>query len=134
MSHDPESPSHRFTAPRWMLAITAFLALTFPAAALGLYLAEGWSAWTLISLALVPVGLLGVVEAVGRKVELYPERLVVVANLRRRTYERSEFAVASWAKGVPVALAYVRGGYLRLPEVGAAPATVAQTLRAWLQR
>ena len=59
---------------------------------------------------------------------------MVVANLRRRSYERSEFAAASWAEGVPVALAPVGGGYLRLPEVGASPASVAWTSQAWLER
>jgi len=117
-----------------MLAITGILAAAFPVAALGLFLSEGWSVATLVCLAMVPMALLGVVESFGRKVELYPDRLVVVANLRRTTYARSEFAAASWAKGVPVALEYVGGGYLRLPEVGVAPASVAQTMRAWLKR
>ncbi len=134
MTQDAESPSHRFTAPTWMLAATGVLALAFPVAAIGLFLSEGWSAATLMSMTLVPLALLGVVESFGRKVELYPDRLVVVANLRRKTYARSEFVAANWAQGVPVALEYVGGGYLRLPEVGASPASVAQVLRAWLKR
>jgi hypothetical protein len=134
MSHGTASPSHRFTAPTWMRAMTAVLALAFPAAAIGLVLSEGWSGMALVSVALVPLGLLGVVESFGRRMELYPDHLVVVANLRRRSYARSAFVAASWAKGVPVALEYVGGGYLRLPEVGASTASVGQTLRAWLER
>lgn len=134
MSQGATSPSHRFTAPVWILATTGVLALAFPAAAVGLFLSEGWSGTTLVSFALVPMGLLGVVEVFVRRIELYPDRLVVVSNLRRRSYLRTQFVAASWAKGVPVALEFVGGGYLRLPEVGASPASVAQTLRAWLER
>jgi hypothetical protein len=42
--------------------------------------------------------------------------------------------VSRWEEGVPVVLEYVGGGYLRLPEVGASPASVAHTLSAWLER
>jgi hypothetical protein len=74
-----------------MLATTSVLASAFPAATVGLVLTEGWSGTALVSLALVPPALLGVLESFGRRLELHRERLVVVANLRRRSYARSEF-------------------------------------------
>ncbi|HEY3486752.1 MAG TPA: hypothetical protein VGL10_01690 [Gammaproteobacteria bacterium] len=69
------------------------------------------------------------------RVVLYEDSIEVFATFRRRSYPRSEFVEATWAKGSPVALKFKDGSWLKLPPVGSGSAQgVVNTLRAWIKK
>lgn len=105
----------------------------FSAAAYSLHAKEGWPLLTVAAAAmLVPLSIAGFIDALTARVDLLPEKLVVVSNFQRREYARSLFVRATWGKGVPISLEYRDGGWLHLPSfVGGGIGTV-NTLRAWL--
>ena len=97
------------------------------------YRINGTSWITVTLLALIPIGLAGVADALTQRIELHPEHIVVVHNLRRREYPRSMFVKAKWGKGVPVSLQSTSGKWIRLPGVGSTAQGLVNTLRAWLK-
>ena len=129
-----EAPKHRFSSPTWMRVLCGFGAITFPIAAYFIYAEEGWTWLSLTILAIAPFTLAGAIDAFTTRVEVFPEHLVVVANLRRREHSRSEFVNVSGAKGVPVVLQFRSGENLRLPAVGSSWQGLTNTLRAWIKK
>jgi hypothetical protein len=93
----------------------------------------GWSLLSVASAILAPLSLAGFVDSLTARVKLYPDKLVVVSNLRRREYSRTMFVRATYGKGVPVALQYTTGEWLQLPNSIGGGLGMANTLRAWLQ-
>lgn len=89
-------------------------------------------AWVLGALAVFAV--LGIADALSCKVELYPEQIVIVSNLRKSTFARGGFVRASWAKGVPATLERSDGSFLKLPDVGGNAQGLTNSLRAWIKR
>ena len=129
-----EAPLHRFSSPLWVRLLCVFSAIAFPVAAYFIYAQQGWSWLSLAILSITIFALAGAIDALTSKVEVFPEHLVVVGNLRRREYERSDFVSVSWAKGVPVTLQSKSGENLRLPPVGSSAQGLTNTLRAWIKR
>jgi hypothetical protein len=128
------SPSRKFTSARWMQVVCLTGALLCSAAAYALYLKEAWSSLTVFAAILVPLSIAGFIDSLVARVELHDEKLVVVANFRRREYPRSMFVRATHGKGVPVSLEYTSGGWLRLPSFVPGGTGMVNTLRAWLRR
>ena len=128
------APTHRFFAPTWMKVGCVFAVVAFPLASYIIYVANGFTWLFAATLALASVALAGAFDAFTSKVEIYPEHLVVVANLRRREYGRSQFVSVSAAKGVPITLQLQSGGNLELPPVGKNTQGMANSLRAWLRK
>ena len=129
-----EAPLHRFSSPVWVRLLCVFGAIAFPVAAYFIYAEQGWSWLSLAILSITTFAIAGAIDALTSKVEVFPERLVVVANLRRREHIRSEFVSVSWAKGVPVVLQSKSGENLRLPAVGSSAQGLTNTLRAWIKK
>jgi hypothetical protein len=129
-----QTASHRFRTPVWLRILCVFAAIAFSLGLYHLYITEGWSWLTIGSGVLAVVAVAGVFDAFLTRVELYPERMVVVANLRRREYSRSEISGVSWAKGVPVTIQLRSGSVERLPEVGSSTQGVCESIRAWLRK
>lgn len=129
-----EDPTHRFSSPVWMRVLSSFGAIVFPIVAYFIYAEEGWTWLSLAILAIAPFTLAGAIDAFTTRVEVFPEHLVVVANLRRREHSRSEFVSVSWAKGVPVVLQSKSGENLQLPAVGSSAQGLTNTLRAWIKK
>lgn len=134
MGSPTEVPTRRFATPAWLRALCAFGAIAFPVATYSIYSAEGLSWPALGGVVATVLAAAGAVDAFTAKVELFPERMVVVANLVRREYLRSEFVGVTWAKGVPVMLTFRSGAHLRLPDVGANAQGVSNSVRAWLRK
>lgn len=126
--------SHRFRTPVWLRILCVFAAIAFPLGSYHLYITEGWSWLTIGGGVLAVAAVAGAFDAFLTRVDLYPERMVVVANLRRREYSRSAFTGVSWAKGVSVTLQLRSGSVLRLPEVGRSTQGVCNSIRAWLKK
>ena len=122
-----------FRAPRWIVASTALGALIFPLVAWSLCRKEGLTLLTLVSFGMCVLAVGGLLDALTSFVRVTDRELVVRTNLRRRSYPRSAFVTANWAKGSPVALELREGGWLRLPPVGSSAQGVVNTLRAWLK-
>jgi hypothetical protein len=129
-----QTPGHSFRTPVWLRVLCVFAAIAFSLASYYLYTTEGWSWLTIGCGVLAVVAVAGAFDAFMTRVELYPERMVVVANLRRREYSRSAFTGVSWAKGVPVTLQLRSGAVLKLPEVGRSTQGVCNSIRAWLKK
>src|SRR5690606_33180722 len=68
------------------------------------------------------------------RVDLYPERIVIVSNLRKSAFPRGSFVRASWAKGVSVTLERSDGSFLKLPDVVGNSQGLTNSLRAWIKR
>lgn len=122
-----------FRAPRPVVVAAMVAAVLFLAVASASYRFNGLSWVTLTLLALVPVGIAGVVDTLTQRIELHREHIVVVRNLRRREYPRSMFVKAQWGKGVPVSLQTTSGQWIHLPGVGSTAQGLVNTLRAWLK-
>jgi len=103
-----------------------------PLAAYSIHAAEGWSWLAIGGVFASVVAVAGALDVLTSRVELRPEHLVVVTNLMRRDYLRSELVGASWAKGGPVTLQFKSGACLRLPTVGSSSQGVSSSVRAWL--
>ena len=134
MASSPAQPSHRFVAPTWMRATSVLAFALFAAACTHEFLANGGTvtAWVLMGLAVL--GALGIAEVVTARVDLYPERIVIVSNLRKSAFPRGSFVRASWAKGVSVTLERSDGSFLKLPDVGGNSQGLTNSLRAWIKR
>ena len=128
------TPTHRFLTPAWMRVICIFGAIAFPVATYSIYVADGLTWPFLAALAITLFAFAGAIDVFTSKVEIFPERLVIVANLRRREYSRSEFVSVSLAKGVPITLQFQSGGNLELPPVGRNAQGIANSLRAWIEK
>jgi hypothetical protein len=111
-----------------MLAAGPFLAVAYLS-----YRFSGMSWVTVTVLVLVLIGIAGVADALTQRIELHPEHMVVVHNLRRREYPRSMFVKVQWEKGVPVSLQSTSGQWVHLPGVGSTAQGLVNTLRAWLK-
>jgi hypothetical protein len=131
MNHSDEV--RMFRAPRPVVVAAMVAAVLFLAVASASYRFNGLSWVTLTLLALVPVGIAGVVDTLTQRIELHREHIVVVRNLRRREYPRSMFVKAQWGKGVPVSLQTTSGQWIHLPGVGSTAQGLVNTLRAWLK-
>ena len=129
-----KAPTHQFLAPAWMRVGCVFAVIAFPTASYSIYIANGFTWLFLATLAIAAVAVAGAIDAFTSKVEIYPEHLVVVANLRRRKYSRSQFVSVSSAKGVPITLQFQSGGNLELPPVGKNSQAMANSLRAWVRK
>ena len=88
-----------FRSPRWAVAAAMVSAVLFLAVAYLSYRFNGLSWVTVTLLVLVPIGIAGAADALTQRIELHPEHIVVVRNLRRREYPRSMFVKAQWGKG-----------------------------------
>ena len=131
---DLTAPSQkRFTTPIWARALVLIGVLISCAGTFALGRTQG------TSLASVGLGVLailmlgGLIDALLARVELHPDRLVIFSNFRKREFSRTRFTRVTWAKGAPVALELVEGGWLKLPDfVPGGPGTLS-TFRSWLQ-
>ena len=133
-SASTSEPGRRFFPPAWARVVCVVGVLASGYAAHAIHSAQGWS-WLAAASAMVALCIAaGAVDAFTSKVELYPERVVVVANLVRREYARDGFAGVSWSRGTPVTLKFRSGATLRLPGVGPGAQSVFNSVRAWLAR
>jgi hypothetical protein len=115
-------------------AICLFGVFACTAAAYSLYAKEGRSLLAVFATLLVPLSVAGLIDSLVARVELHPEKLVLVSNFRRREYPRSAFVRATWGKGGPISLEYASGGWLHLPSFVAGGIGMVNTLRDWLRR
>jgi hypothetical protein len=122
-----------FRAPRWLVIAAILSAVMFAAVAYVSHRFNGLSWVTVTLLALIPIGVAGVADALTQRIELHREHIVVVRNLRRRAYPRNLFVKVAWAKGVPVSLQSSSGQWIHLPDVATTPQGLVNTLRAWLK-
>jgi hypothetical protein len=123
----------RFAAPIWFKALL-FLGMLVSCAftILGVR-EEGWSLLNVGLCLSAVLAVAGFAEALFCRVELHPERLVVVSNFRKREYSRIQFKRVTWEKGTPVALELLDGGWLLLPAfVGGGPG-VLSAFRSWMR-
>ncbi len=134
MSKPVVSPTKHFTPSRWLQAICLLGAIALSAAAYSLYTKEGWSLLAVAAAMLAPLSAAGFIDSLIARVELHPEKLVVISNFRRREYPRSMFVRAAWGKGVPISLEYTTGEWLHLPSFVAGGIGMVNILRAWLRR
>ncbi|HVH34885.1 MAG TPA: hypothetical protein VM847_12340 [Tahibacter sp.] len=124
----------RFVAPTWVRLLCGFGALATPAAAWILYAERGLSWLTLITMAMAAFAPLALLDALTARVELHAEHLVIVSNLRRRQYRRSDLLRLRYGRGVKAAIAHVAGQWIELPDVGSGNQSLCNSLRAWLER
>ena len=122
-----------FRAPRWVQAASACSALLFLVVAILSYRTDGLSLVTLALLSLVPIAVLGLIDAITQRIELHPDHIVIVRNLSRRKYPRDMFVKAQWGKGVPTALLTNADSWIDLPGVGTSGLGLANSLRAWIK-
>ena len=125
--------SREFRPPRWIVASCALGAVLFPLAAWSLYGKEGVTLLVALSVGMCALAIAGLVDALTTVVRITDDKIVIRANLRSRSYLRSEFVSATWAKDCPVALERRGGASVRLPSVGSSAQGVVNTLRAWLK-
>jgi hypothetical protein len=126
--------AHRcFVAPSWLRAILVVGALAACSGASVLIHQNGLSTGSGVLGALAVLILAGLADSLLCRVVLYPDRLVIVSNFRKREYQRMQFNRATWSKGVPVALELVEGGWVKLPDFVTGGPGVLSIFRAWLQ-
>jgi hypothetical protein len=123
----------RFVMPTWARVLLFFGALIASAGAVAVLRVQGWSLASVGLCALAVFAVAGLADSLLGRVELHPDKLVIVSNFRKREYPRAQFKRATWAKGVPVALEFVEGGWLQLPDFVAGGPGVLGTFRAWLR-
>ena len=115
------------------MAATIAAAGLFSAVTYLSYRFNGRSWVTVALIALIPIAIAGVADALTQRIELHREHIVVVRNLRRREYPRRMFVKAQWWKGVPVSLQSTSGEWVHLPGIGPTAQGLVNTLRAWLK-
>jgi hypothetical protein len=123
-----------FRSSPWVAVVAAVATLLFVALGLVSYRVGGVSWVSILFLCLVPLGVAGIIDAVTQRVELHPEHIVIVRNLRRREYPRSLFVQAQWSKGAPPSLQTTSGEWVHLPGVGSSSQGMVNTLRAWIRK
>ncbi|MBN8738943.1 MAG: hypothetical protein BGP24_13475 [Lysobacterales bacterium 69-70] len=124
----------RFVTPTWIRLLCGLAAFATPAAAGILYAEQGLSWLTLASMAAALLAPLGLLDVLTARVELHPERLVVVANLRRREYPRSVIVRVSSSKGAGAGFEHADGRWIPLPSVAPSDQGVCRSIRSWLAR
>jgi hypothetical protein len=134
MNSPPAELQNRVYRSPVMVKVLAFLAaVAFLAGAVLLHRLQGWSWVTFAFAGMTVIGIAGLVDAWTMRVELHPEHIVVMRNLRKSSYPRSAFSGVTWGKGVPVSLQQASGGWVQLPGVGPSAQALVNTLRAWLK-
>lgn len=78
----------------------------------------------------------GCALAEGRvsRIEIGPDRLLIVKSFRRRVVPRRDIESVRWEWGSGVSVRLVDGSWVRLPDLGLNSQGVANRLRAWLSR
>lgn len=120
--------------PIWVRLFCGFGALAVPAAAWILYTERGLSWLTLVTIVLAVFAPLAFLDAMTARVELHPEHLVIVSNLRRRKYRRGDLRRVSCERGVEAAIAHVDEYWIQLPAVGPDNQSLCHSLSTWLKR
>jgi hypothetical protein len=133
MFRQNSDPPKCFYASRWLQVLCVFAALAFPTACYAIYRDNGWSLLCIASAIMSLLSLLGLIDALTARVELHPERMVVISNLRRREYPRGMFVRLTHGKGVPIALQQLSGEWIKLPDSVSGGLGMSNTLRAWLR-
>ena len=128
-----EPSINTFRSSGWVKLFALLAALVFLAGAVLCFRAQGWSWMTLLFSALALVAMAGFLDTLTARVELHPDHIVIVRNLRKATYPRATFARVTWGKGVPVSLQSTSGDWVKLPGVGRTAPGLANTLRAWIK-
>jgi hypothetical protein len=134
MNSPPEERQVRvFRAPAMVKLLALLSAVGFSAGAVLFCRLQGWS-WVTFSFAsMAVIGTAGFIDALTTRVEVHPEHIAVIRNLRKSSYSRSALSGVTWGKGVPVSLKLASGGWVRLPGVGRSAQGLVNTLRAWLK-
>jgi hypothetical protein len=122
-----------FRSPRWVLILAASSFVSLLAMSILSYRSTGPSWVTMGLLGLLLFAFAGFVDSLTQRIELHDGRMVVVRNLCKSEFLRSEFVKAQWSKGVAVSLQRANGGWLVLPSVGSNSQGLANTLRTWLR-
>lgn len=123
-----------YRSPALSIGVCAIGSIMGPYSAWALYSKEGFSLLSTSAMFLAPLFVAGLADALTTKVVLTLDNISIRSNFRRRVYPRAAFSSVSWGKGVPVALQYREGNWLKLPGVNTSVQGLANTLRAWLAR
>jgi hypothetical protein len=134
MGKSPPNPVKKLRAPWWPATISIGGAVLLAGLAIASYWVEGFKWYVPVAFALSFLCLLGAVDTLTTRVELHEDTLVIVANLRTRTYPKAAFTKVAWAKGAPAALQLREGNWVFLPRALPGGLGPANSLKAWLTR
>jgi hypothetical protein len=81
----------RFVASTWLRVTLFFVATIAGAATLVLHKSQGWSLTVLGLSGLALLAVAGFIESLLGRVELHPDKLIVVSNFRKREYSHGQF-------------------------------------------
>ena len=122
-----------FRTPRWIVVVCGIGAVAFCGLAAQAYLSSDWRWHSILFFLLVPLSVAGLMDAVTGRVELREDELVIIRNLRKRSYSRKSFVKVTAEKGLPIALQTEGGDWVKLPEVSPGGQGLVNKLRIWVQ-
>ena len=123
-----------FRSTRWMIGAVAVSAALFIAGTWFFANREGASLKTGIFAVLALVGVLGVLETVGRRIVLTDDSLRVLGLWGNGEYRRADIVRVSYEKASPVVLHLADGRHVKLPDLGISTQSITNSIRAWAKQ
>jgi hypothetical protein len=122
-----------FRTAKWLRILSAIAMLLFGAAGT-FYIMSGTALWQRAGgAAFVVFGIAGFIDILVSRIVLDRDSLSVISLVRKRVYPRSDFESAK-VDGGAVCLKRRDGGWLVLPDTGAKPLSVRNTIDAWIKK
>jgi hypothetical protein len=118
----------------WVYVAVGVADLLFTLGAVLFYVHQGPGVGFVVFVLLATLAGLGMAEAVFSRIVLGETALEVLSLRSRGHYPASEIRSVRWEGGSGVALQLATGRWVKLPEMGRNAQSVANTIRAWLEK